>query len=221
MADPRNGQRWTLVVLMSVVGLSLAGFASWFHAGWRIAAISTYLEVGLVCAFILWTRDPMLRALLIFGVIVGFGELPADAFSVLVKQTLVYPHLEPKLWASPLYMPFSWIAVMVQMGFIASWLTQRLRLGQAMVIMALIGGSYVPVFEYLAHSANFWYYQDCRMLMGITPYYVILAEGAILAALPPLLQGVERRSTAWLVGVGIVESAVIYGASRLAFLLVG
>lgn len=221
MADPRNRQRWMLVVLMSVLGLSLAGCASLFHLGWRFAALASYLEVGMVCGFILWTKDPLVRVLLVFAVIVGFGELPADAFSVVTKQTLVYPPGEPMIWASPLYMPFSWTAVMVQMGFIAWWLAQRMRLGFAMGLMALIGASYVPLFEYLAHSAGFWYYRDCRMLFGITPWYVILAEAIILAALPPLVRRIEGKPWPWLIGLGIIESLVVLFGSRLAFWLVG
>jgi hypothetical protein len=219
--EPDNRARWILVALMSTLGLGLAGVAAWLHLGWTWAAVSTYLEVGLVCGYLLWTRDPLIRALLIFALVVGFGELPADAFSVLTKQTLVYPPGGPMLWASPLYMPFSWLAVMVQMGFIAHWLEQRLGTGRAMGIMGLLGLSYVPLFEYLAHSAGFWYYRDCRMLLGITPFYVILAEGLILAALPLLLRGLKERGWAQLAGLGLVESLVIYLGSRLAFVLAG
>jgi hypothetical protein len=219
MADPANRRRWMLVGLMSAVGLGLAGYAALFHLGWRYAAVSTYLEVALVCAFMLWTRDALLRCLLVFALVVGYGELAADAFSVVVKQTLVYPPGEPMIWASPLYMPFSWIAVMAQMGFIAWWLAHRMRMGSAMAIMALIGASYVPLFEYLAHSADFWYYRNCPMLAGITPYYVVLAEAIICAALPPLLQRIDERPWTWWIGLGVMESAVIYLGSRLAFAL--
>lgn len=221
MALSLNQRRWLLVVLMSGVGLVSAGWAAMHHAGWRYAALATYAEVALVCAFLLWTKDPLFRQLLVFAVVVGYGELPADAFSVLVKQTLVYPPGEPMIWASPIYMPFSWIAVMVQMGFIAWWLAQRMRMGYAVAIMALIGASYVPLFEYLAHSADFWYYQNCPMLLGITPYYVILAEAIICGALPVLLKRLEERPWPWWIGLGVAESAVIYLGSRLAFALVG
>jgi hypothetical protein len=199
----------------------LAGLASIGHLGWKVAALSTALELLLVLGFVLWTRDPLIGRLLIFALVVGFGELPTDAFSVLVKGTLVYPSGEPMLWASPLYMPFSWVAVMVQMGFIACWMTRRLRTGWAMLLMALIGASYVPLFEYLAHSADFWYYQHCAMLFGVTPYYVILAEAVILGALPPLLKGIEDRPWPWWIGLGVLESGVVYVGSRLAFALVG
>ncbi len=221
MSDPVNRRRWLLVVLMSTVGLSLAGLGSLLHLGWKVAALSTALEVLMVAIYLLRTRDPLVGRLLVFALVVGFGELPADAFSVVVKGTLVYPPGEPMIWASPLYMPFSWVAVMVQMGFIAWWLPQRMRMGVAMLVMALIGASYVPLFEYLAHSADFWFYQNCRMLFGITPYYVILAEAIILGALPPLMKGLENRAWAWWIGLGLLESIVVYFGSRLAFALVG
>jgi hypothetical protein len=221
MADPTNRRRWLLVVLMSTVGLGIAGCASLFHLGWKYAVISTVLEVAMICGFLGWTRDPLMGRLLVFGVIAGFGELPADAFSVQIKQTLVYPLGEPMIWASPLYMPFSWIAVMAQMGFISWWLARRMGTGKAMVIMAVIGAGYVPLFEYLARSAGFWYYQNCPMLMGATPYYVIAAEAIICAALPPLLRRIDERSWSRGLGLGIAESFVIYAASRLAFAVLG
>lgn len=221
MSDPVSRRRWLLVILMSTVGLSLAGLASLLHLGWKVAALSTALEVLMVAGYLLWTKDPLVGRLLVFALVVGFGELPADAFSVLAKGTLVYPAGEPMIWASPLYMPFSWVAVMVQMGFIAWWLPQRMPMGRAILIMALIGASYVPLFEYLAHSADFWFYQHCRMLFGITPYYVILAEALILGALPPLLKGLENRAWPGWLGLGMAESVVVYAGSRIAFALVG
>ena len=221
MSDPVSRRRWLLVILMSTVGLSLAGLASLLHLGWKVAALSTILEVLTVAGYLLWTKDSLVGRLLVFALVVGFGELPADAFSVLVKGTLVYPAGEPMIWASPLYMPFSWVAVMVQMGFIAWWLPQRMPLARAVLIMALIGASYVPLFEYLAHSAGFWFYQHCPMLFGITPWYVILAEAIILGALPPLLRGLEVRTWPWWIGLGVAESVVVYAGSRLAFALVG
>jgi hypothetical protein len=221
LKDSENRQRWTLVITMSTLGLALAGVAAWLRLGWPVAAVSTFLEVGLVCGYLLWTRDPLARTLLVFAVVVGFGELPTDAFSVVVKQTLVYPPGEILIWASPYYMPFSWIAVMVQMGFIAWWLVWKVGLLRSTVIMAALGASYVPLFEYLAHAADFWYYRDCRMFLGVTPYYVILAESLLLAALPLLVRDLERRSWTGLICLGVAESLVVYLSSRLAFMVVG
>ena len=221
MTDPLNRSRWILAALMSALGFSVAWFASRHHLGWQAAATLSYAEVALVCGYIVWKRDRLFGCLLVFALVVGFGELPSDAFSVFAKHTLVYAPGEPMIWASPLYMPFTWVAVMVQMGFISWWLCQRMRVGVVMVILGLIGAGYVPIYEYLSHSANFYYYQNCRMLMGITPYYIILAEGLLCAALPPLVARIEERSWRWWVGLGLVESVVVYLASRLAFALVG
>jgi len=124
-----NKQRWGLAVLMSVLGFGVAAFASRHHSGWPVAAALSYGEALLVLGYVLWKRDRLIGALLLFGLVVGLGELPSDAFSVCVKHTLVYAPGEPMIWASPLYMPFTWVAVMVQMGFIAWWLCQRLHLG--------------------------------------------------------------------------------------------
>jgi len=219
--DPLNVHRWVLSVLMSGIGCGTAWYASRHHLGWRVAAALSFGEALLVGTYLLWKRDRLIGCLLVFALVVGFGELPSDAFSVLVKHTLVYAPGEPMIWASPLYMPLTWVAVMVQMGFISWWLCQRVKLGVAMAILGLIGAGYVPLFEYLSHSANFYYYQNCRMLMGVTPYYIILAEGLLCAALPPLVRCIEKYSWRGWIGLGIVESLVVYVASRLAFAMVG
>jgi hypothetical protein len=221
VSDSMNRYRWTLSIVMSVTGFVVSWLASQHHLGWKVAAALSYFEVALVCAYLLWTRDALIGHLLVFAAIVGFGELPSDAFSVLVKHTVVYAPGEPMIWASPLYMPFTWMAVMVQMGFISWWLSRRMKLWIVMGLLAVLGGLYVPVYEYLAHGAGFYYYQNCRMLMGVTPYYVILAEALLCAALPPLVRRIDEQSWPWWIGLGVIESVIVLGVSVLAFGLVG
>jgi hypothetical protein len=241
--DPLDKQRWMLAALMSIIGFGVAWYASRHHLGWQAAAALSYGEALLVLVYVLWKKDRLIGSLLVFALVVGFGELPSDAYSVLVKKTLVYAPGEPMIWASPLYMPFTWVAVMVQMGFISWWLVnasgsdrllallhldspdaairRRRKVIVAMIILGLLGACYVPIYEHLAHGANFYYYQNCRMLKGITPYYIILAEGLLCAALPPLVGRIQERSWRGWIGLGIVESGIVLAASVLAFALVG
>lgn len=221
MADPMNPGRWKLVIVMSVIGMVGAGVAAKWVLGWKAAAVMTFAELAAVLVYWAKTKDPIIPKLLLFGLIVGFGELASDAYSVVAKGTLVYPAGEPLIWASPFYMPVSWLAIMVQGGFMAWALRQRFGLGKAVLILVAVGGSYVPLYEYLARNANFWYYQNCKMLLGHTPYYVILAEALLCGALPFLMKDLPGLTWGRTVLFAVVESAVILGASVLAFALVG
>jgi len=203
---------------MSLVGLVGALWASRQGAGWPAAAGLTAVEVGLAVAVAVWRRDALLGRLALFGLVAGFAELPADVLSVRIFQTLVYPP-EPLIWASPAYMPFSWMAVMVQMGLVTWLLLPRLGRWRTSALMALIGATYVVTYECLAHGANFWVYQDCPMLFGLAPYYVMAAEALILAALPWLVQGIEALSPSRAARRGLLAGAVMFGATLLAHAL--
>jgi uncharacterized membrane protein len=221
MSDPMNAGRWKLVIAMSTIGMIGAGTAAKFKLGWKAAAAMTFAELAAVLLYWAGTKDPIIPKLLVFGLIVGFGELPSDAYSVIVKGTLVYPGGEPMIWASPFYMPISWLAIMVQGGFMAWALRQRFGLWKTVLLLVLVGGSYVPLYEYLARNANFWFYQNCPMVLGHTPYYVILAEALLCGALPFLMKDLPGLTWGRAVLFAVVESAVILGSSVLAFNLVG
>lgn len=219
--DPLDGHRWKLVVGMSLAGLSGVALALPFHWGWRSAAWLTVVEVALVFIHICRFRDQLIGKLLIFGLWVGVGELASDAYSVLLKKTLVYPPEGLLLWASPAYMPFSWAAVMVQFGFLAIWVRRKWGILAASAIMFLEGASYIPVFEWVAKSGNYWYYKNCRMIAGIVPWYVILAEGMLCAALPFLIFRIEKKGSSEILLLAFAESAIILAVSWLAFQWVG
>ncbi len=221
MSEALDRDRWILAGAMTALGLVVCIPAAIFHWGWRAAALVTFLELVLVGIHVFRTRDPLVRRLLPFAVVVGFGELPTDAFSVVLKGTLVYPPGEPLIWVSPLYMPFSWMATMVQMGFLAWWMGRRWGMGRATFTMALVGAAYVPTYETLARWADFWIYRDCPMVLGATPLYVILAEGLICAALPLLMRRAETRSLGTMALLGLAQAGVVYAATWLGFALVG
>lgn len=221
MSDPMNAGRWKLVIAMSTIGMVGAGAAAKWDLGWKAAAVMTFTELAAVLIYWAKSKDPLMPKLLFFGLIVGFGELPSDAYSVLAKGTLVYPAGEPMIWASPFYMPISWLAIMVQGGFMAWALRQRFGLWKTVLFLVLVGGSYVPLYEYLARNAGFWYYQNCPMVLGHTPYYVILAEALLCGALPFLMKDLPTLTWRRLALFAVVESVVILGSSVLAFQLLG
>ncbi len=208
---------WTLVLSLVVDGI-----AAWFSLGWTAAAASTALLWAILVAYLLRTGDPIIGRLLFFGLLVGFGELPADHFGVVTTQTLVYPPGPPLIWDSPFYMPFAWAIIFVQLGYVAWYAGRRYNLAAVCVALAVIGGINIPVYEFLAKFADFWFYQNTPMLFGVTPYYVILAESLLTLALPLVVLPLSERTRAGLlIALAAVESLWIFVAGWIAFALVG
>ena len=69
--------------------------------------------------------------------IVGFGELPADAWLVDYTRTLDYSiGGGPMIWRSPLWMPLAWEVVAVQFGYIGLRLWERFgKIGLLMIAL--------------------------------------------------------------------------------------
>jgi len=212
MAISENRRRWILTICIGVIAMGVDITAALFGLGWPAAVVSVVVPVILVLVYVARTRDPLFSRLLVFGLVVGFGELPADALDVLVSKTLVYPIGEPMIWTSPAYMPFAWMMVMVQMGFIAWWLRGRFGAVKAMVIMAVLGATYVPAYEVIAKYAEYWYYRDCPMAFHAAPYYVILTESAICLAMPLMIGSLERLGWGKVVGLGVAMSVWVLGS---------
>ncbi len=211
MATSDNRHRWILTICIGVVAMGVDGVAAIFHLGLPAALVSVIVPAAMVLAYVAKTRDGLFARLLVFGIVVGFGELPADALDVLVSKTLVYPQDQPMIWTSPAYMPFAWMMVMVQMGFIAWWLRGRFGVVKAMIIMAVLGSTYVPAYEVIAKYAEYWYYRDCPMAFHAAPYYVILTEAAICLAMPVMIGTLEKQSWPRVLGLGVAMSVWILG----------
>jgi hypothetical protein len=147
--------------------------------------------------------------MIVFGLVVGFGELPSDYFGVAVNKTLVYPQDEPLIWVSPAYMPLSWMVMMLQLGTVANWLTSKWGLLKTTGALAVLGGINIPLYETLAHNAGWWHYQNTPMFLGLTPYYVILAEVLLSVALPLMVSCVARSRGLMVVVFGVAQSGWI------------
>lgn len=214
-------QRWTLTLV--TLGVSLVGdsVAAIFGLGWTAASLLTAVLLAIYGLYLLVTRDPVIGRLLLFGMVVGFGELPADAFGVTTTSTLVYWPGGPFIWDTPLYMPLSWSTVIAQLGFIGAFLVPRWGARNAAIAMAIFGGINIPVYEFLAKFAHFWYYQNTPMLFGVTPYYVILAEALLSMSLPLLAYRAITARPGQVVALGLVQALWIYVAGRIAYALVG
>src|SRR5262249_11861251 len=104
--------RFILGTLVLAVGLDI--LAACLHLGWVAAAGITYGLNAILLAFIIARKDRLLGQLFVFGLAAGFTELPSDHYSVVTIQALVYTPEGPFIWTSPLYMPFSYVVVLVQ-----------------------------------------------------------------------------------------------------------
>ncbi len=210
--------RWMIVLATIVLGLALA-VAGWsLRLGWVGAAASAAVLNGILLWHIVTRRDQLFARLLLFGVVAGFAELPADWFSV-SHGLLLYPPHEPFLWTSPAYMPFGYSVVLVQWGFLARWFTARFGLGPAMALTGLLGGLNVPGYEFLARRSGYWEYHNVGMFFGAVPYYIAAGEVLWNAALPMLARRIERASPGTIVLLGLLQGAIMYMSWWLSFLL--
>lgn len=190
--------------------------------GWISAAVTVGLTALALLALALrraWR--PLIVRLLAFGLIAGVCELFTDFSGEVVAHSLHYPPAEPMLWASPAYMPVSWMVVLAQIGYLA-WRLAALAPPRwlAMALTGLWGALNIPFYEEMAYHAGWWSYAHAPGL-GHTPYYVMLFEGLIAAALPPLLADLQRHSPRAIALRGLLLGAWIPCAALASWLLIG
>ncbi len=176
-------------VVINVAAVSLLTFAPW--SDWRTGAALNVVDNCLLVGFALLKRDALLGRFLLFGVVVGFTELAADALLVDYTRTLDYSiGGGPMIWRSPAWMPLAWEVVAVQFGYIGLRLWERFgKLGLFMI--ALLGAINIPFYEEMARRIHWWQYANCRMI-SFTPWYIILGEFGIAVAVALLARTLRR-----------------------------
>ena len=214
--------RMTFVITTLVIAGLMAFASSHFQLGWKGASASAALLLAALVWFVFTYKDRLFLHLLVFGLVVGFAELPSDYLAVEQAKILVYPKEGPFIWASPLYMPFSYVIVMAQFGYLGYWAAKKWNLWVASIGLAAFGALNVPSYEYLAKQSNFWYYQNCPMLFDTVPYLTIAVEAAFSMVLA-LFAVLIARSLKWTttIGLGIAEGIWIYICSVVAIALLG
>src|SRR5206468_11007356 len=120
-------------IVINVVAVSLLTFAPW--SDWRTGATLNIVDNSLLVGFVVLKRDALLARFLLFGLVVGFAELVADAWLVDYTHTLDYSiGGGPMIWRSPVWMPLAWEVVAVQFGYIGLRLWERFgKLGLLMI----------------------------------------------------------------------------------------
>ena len=194
------------------------------------SAASSILAIGPITASIItyglylfyWyyaivRKNPLILRLVIIGTIAGILELYTDHYLVDTINSLVYPGNEWMIWSSPAYMPFAWSNVILQLSFVGVLLTRRFGIWKASILLCLLGGMYIPLYEHLAKDAGWWWYNNNTKMIFNAPLYVIVCEALISLSLPYLISLSEHKKIVKSVMLGTVEGVWIYIAALIAF----
>lgn len=194
-----------------------SSFLGW---GWMTATLITFLILLLNLVYIYRYRDAWLGRILLFSLAAGWTELLADRWLVNVTGTLAYAPGGPFILRSPLYMPFAWTNVLVQLAYLGWWLSNRFRLPLASLLIGLFGAINIPLYEQWAKGANWWVYSNARMI-GSTPWYIIGGELLIVLTLPALMRLAQKTPAAWSLALGVAQGLWIWAAYALTYALIG
>jgi len=201
------------IVFVGVIAASLHPWGSW------TAALITAFASLLIGGFIAIRRDALLFRFLVVTAVCGWVELLADWYFIEVVPALVYQPEGPFVASSPLYMPFAWMMMLWSLGLVARWMDRRWGLAAATIGVCLIGGLNMPLYEYLAEQAGWWYYEGVSGI-GNAPFFVMVAEALTAAALPLAFRITERRRHLVVaIGVGAALGAWIFVAAQIGFAL--
>ena len=218
-ADPLERARLRIVlatVVINVVAVALLVFAPW--SDWKTGLALNLLDNFLLLSFVFLRRDILIARLMVFGLAVGFAELPADAWLVLHTHTLNYSvGGGPMLWCSPVWMPFAWQVVAVQFGYLGLRLRERFG-GWGLFLIGALGAVNIPYYEEMARRIHWWAYSGCRMI-SFTPYYIVLGEFGIAVALTLLALPLRQASRKQAVLLGLAGGLAIFICYALAYLV--
>ncbi len=208
------------VLLTMVTTLLFALVDAWRHLGYASASMLAIGMFSILTIHALKWQDTFLKKLLLFGLAAGITELAADNWLVNGLHSLFYPVEQPHIWASPFYMPLAWAVILVQVGYLGGLLGMRKKLPVQIAISFAIGMLFIPVFETCAKFAGWWYYESSAKFME-TPWYIILGEGLICAALPLVFHKVARKTWLSTAIMGILQGLWIFAAYYIGFLIFG
>jgi hypothetical protein len=213
-----RGRLWVVIatIAINIIAVSLLAFAPW--SDWRTGVALNIIDNCLLVGFVIIRRDALLARFLLFGLVVGFTELPADAWLVDYTRTLDYSiGGGPMIWRSPLWMPFAWEVVAVQFGYIGLRLWERFG-GTGLLMIGLLGAINIPFYEEMARRIHWWQYGGCRMI-SFTPWYIILGEFGIALVFALLARTLRRRSWGMAIVLGVIGGLSIFACYAIAFLV--
>ncbi len=185
-----------LTVATSVFAVAIFAGKPWSDG--TTAALLSAVNLTSFVVHIVRFRDTGMARLLWWGLCLGVVELVADALCVHFTGTLDYRMARSAMiWESPWWMPFAWMLVGTQIGYLGTRFIERFGAVRGAALSALVGAVNIPFYEEMARYAHWWEYQFCRMLpMTHTPVYIVIAELVIGCALAPCAR-VALRGTSW------------------------
>ncbi len=203
-------------IVINIVAVSLLTLVPW--SDWRTGVALNIVDNCLLVGFVLVKHDALFARFLLFGLVVGFTELAADAWLVDYTHTLDYSiGGGPMIWRSPFWMPLAWQVVAVQFGYIGLRLWERFgKLG--LFLIALLGAINIPFYEEMARRIHWWQYSGCRMI-SLTPWYIILGEFGIALAFALLARALRRGSVRTAIVAGVAGGISIFACYVIAFLI--
>lgn len=214
----KNTIRAIFIFASMGIAIGILILFSFFYRGNTGAQIWAYSFFALYILYALYERDTLVDRFLLFAFFAGLAELVADAWAVHITGTLHYPNNQPMLWYSPFYMPFSWTVVFIQIGFIGFLIAEKLKMIWACLIMIVLGACLVPFYEHFAIAANWWYYDQTKMIWTV-PYYIIIAEGLLMASIPPFYKKCQTMPIIYIPLLGIIQGLLVLVCGVIAYYL--
>jgi len=207
-------------IIIIAVGYVAMLIASIFALGWVSATVIVFTLFSAITIYIINFKDDLMVKIFLFGIAAGIIELIfVDPWGV-NTGSLVYNPGGIFLFKSPLYMPFSWAVAIWQLGFFAIYFEKKWGLLKTTIILGIVGGINIPMYEHFAKNANWWYYQNSPMVFN-TPYYVILSEFFISLVLPAAVLFFSKKKWYWSALTGIALGFWMWVAGLLCYALVG
>ncbi len=207
---------WLFITIVLVFGFLFFLLSSIYGTGWKFAAAYSYSLFGLFTFWAFLSKNELLKKVLVFGIVAGFVELISDWWLVSYQDVLVYFPDEPIIVSSPLYMPFSWAVIFLQVGYLAWLIKKQYKFSTSVIAATALGAAFVPFFEHWAKDANWWYYQDCTMI-GSVPYFIILSEAAICSLLPFFFLKLEKSNYFFVIIYGLLMGLWIWITAMISF----
>jgi hypothetical protein len=215
-------ERARLRVVLATIGINVVAvliFAVVPWSNWRTGLALNLLDNAILIAYAIRRRDSFMAHLIVFGLVIGFTELAADAWLVEGTRTLNYSiGGGPMLWRSPIWMPLAWEIVAVQFGYIGLRLIEAWNV-VGLLLTGLIGAVNIPFYEEMARRTNWWTYSNRRMLSN-TPYYIIVGEYLIAVFFAILAREVRKERIPMTVAAGVVAGASVLVCYGVAYELI-
>jgi hypothetical protein len=129
------------------------------------------VDNALLIAFAIRHRDRFLFRLLLFGLVTGLAELPAEHLAGGSHPDIgLLDRWRPDTVAIAIWMPLAWEIVAVQFGYIGLRLMERFDTIIGLVGVGILGAINIPFYEQMARTIHWWTYHGSRMVSA-TPYY--------------------------------------------------